>query len=86
MSPAMAIVAGTKAPNPIPWTAPRSETPMAPPRLSVNVARPKAIPISVRSTEFWNATIVAGIIIPLPKPSGIPMTISSKSEGEGGST
>src|SRR5206468_894874 len=43
------------------WTAPRSETPMAPPRLRVKVARPEAIPISLRSTEFWNATIVAGI-------------------------
>src|SRR5438046_10642835 len=43
---------------------------MAPPRLSVNVASPEAIPISLRSTEFWNATIVAGIIIPFPKPIG----------------
>src|SRR5437773_2302286 len=52
------------------WMAPRSETPMAPPRFSVKVARPEAIPISLRSTEFWNATIVAGIIIPFPKPIG----------------
>src|SRR5437899_10383863 len=41
------------------------------------------MPISPFSTEFWKATMVAGIIIPLPKPSGIPMTISCQSDGEG---
>src|SRR2546423_7835986 len=65
------------------WIAPRIDTPIAPPRLRVNVARPDAMPISPFSTEFWNATMVDGIIIPLPNPSGIPMTISCRREGDG---
>src|SRR5438309_1955696 len=65
------------------WIAPRIDTPIAPPRLRVNVARPDAMPISPLSTEFWNATIVDGIIIPLPNPSGIPMTMSCRREGDG---
>ena len=65
------------------WIEPRIDTPIAPPRLRVNVARPDAMPISPSSTEFWNATIVAGIIIPLPNPSGIPMTMSARREGDG---
>src|SRR5439155_19953105 len=51
------------------WTAPRSETPIAPPRLRVKLARPEANPLSLRSAEYWNAAIVAGIIIPFPKPN-----------------
>src|SRR5436305_15348941 len=64
------------------WTAPRSETPIAPPRLRVKVARPEAIPISLRSTEFWNATIVAGIIIPFPKPIGRQTVMSCRIDEE----
>src|SRR2546430_17739744 len=55
---------------------------MAPPKFKVKAGRAEGKPVSFLCNEFWNATIVAGIIKPLPTPIGTDSSISRMREEE----